>query len=221
MKRIIIICEGHTEKVFCEQTLYPYFQKKNIYTESPLIKKSNGGIIKWDALKKQIENHLKQDASAYVSLLIDYYGISAKYEFPGWKEAESIPDKNERLHFLESQMQQHVDEKLNYRFIPYMQLHEFEGLLFNEIKIFYDLYSTEEIIGKDELINTFQSFPNPEMINNSKETAPSKRLERIISGYNKILDGNILTEAIGLERIKAKSPRFCNWINQIASLSDI
>lgn len=52
MKRIIIICEGHTEKEFCKTVLASYFQSKNIYIQTPLIKKSKGGIVKWEELKK-------------------------------------------------------------------------------------------------------------------------------------------------------------------------
>lgn len=74
-KRVIIICEGETEKEFCTTILAPYFSKQNIYLQSPLIKKSMGGIVKWKDLKKQIENHLKSDIEVFVTTLIDYYGL--------------------------------------------------------------------------------------------------------------------------------------------------
>ncbi|MDR2679515.1 MAG: DUF4276 family protein [Tannerella sp.] len=71
MKRVIVICEGHTEREFCQKTLYNYFLKKNIAITAVLIKKSNGGIVKWKFLKEQIENHLKEDHEVYVTLLYD------------------------------------------------------------------------------------------------------------------------------------------------------
>lgn len=218
MNRLIIICEGQTEKEFCEKTLYPYFQKNDIYIHAPLIKKSNGGIVRWSNLKKQIENHLKQDSEARVSLLIDYYGLNDEHCFPGWEESKNIPDINKKVNHIESKMLEDVDDSFKYRFIPYIQLHE--GLLFNDIHFFYQLFAPEEIIGKDELEETFRSFSNPEMINNNKETAPSKRLERIIEGYSKVIFGNILAESIGLENIKAKSPRFNNWITQLNDIKE-
>jgi len=219
MKRLIIICEGQTEKEFCEKTLYPYFQKNDIYIHAPLIKKSSGGIVKWSNLKKQIENHLKQDSEACVSLLIDYYGLNDEHGFPGWKDVKEIPDINKKVECIESKMLEDLDDSFRHRFIPYIQLHEFEGLLFNDIEFFYQLFTPEEIIGEKELKDTFNSFSNPEMINNNKETAPSKRLGRIIEGYNKIIFGNILAESIGLENIRAKSPRFNNWITQLISIT--
>lgn len=218
MKRLIIVCEGQTEKEFCEKTLYPYFQRNNIYVHAPLIKKSSGGIVKWPNLKKQIENHLKQEREVFVSLLIDYYGLNNEHEFPGWKESKDIPALNKKMDFIESKMLEDIDDSLKCRFIPYIQLHEFEGLLFNDIEFFYQNFTTEEIIGKEELEDTFNSFSNPELINNNKETAPSKRLGRIIAGYNKILFGNILAESIGLENIRTKSPRFDNWITQLNNI---
>ncbi len=66
----------------------------------------------------------------------------------------------------------------------------------------------------------FNDFDNPEMINNVKETSPSHRLARIIKGYNKIVYGNILAEAIGLDYIRLKSPRFNEWLNKIESSAE-
>jgi hypothetical protein len=218
MKRIIIICEGQTEQEFCNKSLSIYLNAKQIYIQSPLIKESHGGIVKWNELKKQIENHLKEDRTAYVSTLIDYYGIYQKHHFPGWDELLAIIDKNERINFLEQEMCNDIDTQLSNRFIPYIQLHEFEGLLFNNIDTFRQQFTEDEIIGLKELQNTISTSPNPEMINDNPQTAPSKRLERIIKGYNKVVYGNILAETIGLENIRNKSPRFDAWINKLENV---
>jgi hypothetical protein len=219
MKRIIIICEGPTEQEFCKKTLSPYLAAKKIYVQAPRIEKSNGGIVKWSALKEQIENHLKQDPVCSVSLFIDYYGIYAKHNFPAWEEASKIADKNDRLSYLEQKMKDNIDEKLRYRFIPYMQLHEFESLLFNHINIFHEQIPAADLVALPELQGTFDRFTNPEMINNTPDNAPSKRLQRIIKGYSKVVYGNILAEAIGLLRIRTKCPRFNAWINSIEALN--
>lgn len=218
MKRVIIICEGETEKEFCTTILAPYFSKQQISIQPPLIKKSMGGIVKWKDLKKQIENHLKNDTDACVTTLIDYYGLYSKYQFPKWEVAESEPDKNIRMDILENGMMESIPEEIQYRFLPYIQLHEFEGLLFNEEKYFHEQIPTKELVETEELSEIFRSYENPEMINNNREKSPSHRLERIIKGYDKIVYGNILAEAIGLENIKSKSPRFNNWINNIEKI---
>ena len=117
MKRIIVICEGATEREFCEKTLYPHFISKNIFIQAPLIKKSMGGIVKWSELKKQISLHLKNEPNAYVTTLIDYYGLYAKYEFPQWEDSLKILDKNNRMDFLETAMTNDFDEGIKYRYL--------------------------------------------------------------------------------------------------------
>lgn len=218
MKRIIIICEGDTEKEFCIKHLSPYFAPKDIFIHPPLIKKSMGGIVKWSELRKQILLHLKNDTTAFVTTLIDYYGLYKKHQFPKWDEAIRTADKNARMDFLEKAMAEDIDDDLRPRFLPYIQLHEFEGLLFNDLKIFKEQIPKKELVGMEELKKTFDEFDNPEMINDTRETSPSHRLMRIISGYNKVVYGNILADAIGLENIRSKSNRFNNWLKKIESL---
>ena len=218
MKRIIIVNEGETEQEFCKDVLQPYFSTKDILIQHPTIKKSGGGIVAWETLKKQIETHLKQDPSVFVTTLIDYYGLNGKLKFPKWEESKAIVDINDRIRFLEQSMEALIDESLRYRFISYMQLHEFEGLLFNNIEVFNSQIAQDEFSDYAELVKTIADNPNPELINDGKETAPSKRLMRLIKGYNKTVYGSILAQAIGLERIRSKSPRFNNWINTLEAV---
>ena len=218
MKRIIIICEGPTEKEFCEKVLAPYLWQHEIDIQTPLIKISGGGIVKWDNLRRQVENHLKESSSVFVSTLIDYYGLYQKYNFPKWGEGNKINDKNDRMLFLEKAMNKDISESLQYRFIPYLQLHEFEALLFIDLQTFYEQVPRSDLVGIDELEDTFAKYINPEMINNSKDTSPGHRLERIIKGYKKPLYGHYLAEAIGIERIRSKCPRFNNWIDTLISI---
>jgi hypothetical protein len=218
MKRIIIICEGETEKEFCTKTLSPYFASLNTFIQSPLIKKTMGGIVKWPELKKQIHSHLKMEKTAFVTKLIDYYGLSAKHQFPKWNESLKIVDKSKRMNFLEDAMKADIEDSLQHRFIPYIQLHEFEGLLFNDIDIFYEQIPSHELVGAEELKDVFRTYENPEMINDRKEKAPSYRLKSIIKGYNKIVYGNYLADAIGLQKIRSKSPRFNKWLQQLENL---
>ena len=218
MKRIIIICEGPTEKEFCEKVLAPYLWQHEIDIQTPLIKISGGGIVKWDYLRRQVETHLKESSSVFVSTLIDYYGLYQKYNFPRWEEGNKIYDKDNRMSFLEEAMNKDVSESLQHRFIPYLQLHEFEALLFINLQIFYEQVPKSDLVGIEELEKTFTQYSNPEMINNSKVTSPGHRLERIIKGYKKPLYGHYLAEAIGVERIRSKCPRFNNWVQTLITI---
>lgn len=218
MKRLIIICEGQTEQEFCNKILQPYLQQKNITIQAPLIKKSGGGIVRWSLLQKQIEMHLQQEPNTFVSTFIDYYGINANHEFPNWESAKIFIDKNLRLQNLEQAMRSELSQKLQYRFLPYLQLHEFEGLLFSDINPFLKQINEVDFIDKSSFKAIFENNPNPELINDNPQTAPSKRLEQHISGYNKVVYGNIIAESLGLELIRSKCPRFNTWILKLEQI---
>ena len=119
---------------------------------------------------------------------------------------------------IEEGMKAQIDDDMSYRFIPYVQLHEFEGLLFNEESLFFENIPNDDIVDKAYLNETFHNFDNPELINCGKETSPSHRLQRIIKGYNKIVYGDIIAEAIGMERLLNKSPRFKMWVEKLSSI---
>ena len=217
MKKLIIVCEGPTEQEFVRDVLQPHFLKFHIYIGTPLIKKSRGGIVPWTTLKTQIETHLREK-DCFVTTLIDYYGIADRFNFPAWEEAKTIQDKAQRLDFLEDAMLQDINPGLRARFIAYYQLHEFEGLLFNNLSSFEETFEASEFKDKKELIRILENYSNPEMINDQLETAPSKRLENLIEGYNKIVYGSILAENIGITRLREKSPRFDKWISTLEKI---
>lgn len=208
MKRLIIICEGETEQEFCQDVLSPYFLSKEIAIEYPTIKKSNGGIVKWNMLKRQIQSSLKQDRGVFVSTFIDLYGLPTDY-----------PDFDiNNIEAIEQGMKKDIDADLNYRFIPYIQRYEFECFLFASLQVFTNNFKPEEA-DFNELEKVIQAFPeNLEDINNSPDTAPSKRLMSSIKGYHKIVYGTCLASEVGLTTIRQKCPRFNNWIIQLENI---
>lgn len=210
MKRLIIICEGPTEQAFCNDLLRDHFLSKDIILEAPTIKHSNGGIVAWDTLKKQIVRHLNE-GNCIVSLFVDYYRIRDSYRFPGWMESKSISNVYDRMHFLFKQMSLDIDEKLRSRFVPYIQLHEFEGLLFSDISVFQNNFTKAEL-DFALLESAVNSANTPEEINNSPSTAPSERLKKAVIGYDKVTDGAFLALEIGLETIREKCILFNEWI---------
>lgn len=114
-------------------------------------------------------------------------------------------------------MHDDIDPNFRHRFIPYMQLHEFEGLLFSDITKFKEYYTEEKMYYK-ALEEASRTFPNPEFINNNPSTAPSKRLIAAIPSYNKVLDGNCIAMAIGLTTIRRECPLFNEWLTTLEQL---
>ena len=219
MNRIIIIGEGPTEQAFCNDVLQPFFNTQEIFLDTPKIKKSKGGIVSWSDLKKQIVLHLK-DTGVVVTMLIDYYGIYPKHAFPKWEEAKAIVNKSERMTFLENAMLDDIDESIRYRFVPYIQLHEFEGILFSDISVIEENFEDYEFKDHDYLVKTESAFDNPENINDGRTTAPSKRMERIIDDYSKVVYGSLLAQEIGLDKIREKCPRFNVWIEKLLNIKE-
>jgi hypothetical protein len=216
MKRLIIVCEGPTENEFCLTVLAPALNKLDIYVEAPLIKKSNGGIVPWVNIKRQIETHL-HEGDAYVSMLVDYYGIKDSYDFPGWDKSKGISSLSKRLQFLCDSMKADIASELASRFIPYMQMHEFESLLFSDITVFKNNFDQKEM-DFSILENAIRKFANPEEINSRPSLAPSKRLINAIPEYEKVLFGNYLASEIGLTTIMNQCPLFNKWITTLISI---
>jgi len=210
MKTIIIICEGETEEEFCKTLLSVYLQDI-CRVETRLL----GGNCSWERIKDMAEKALKQQKNALVTTFFDYYGVKTK-KFPNWSETIRFNKANvrERIEILEKGMLDAIDSKLRYRFIPYIQMHEFEAFLFNNIEIFDNNFATKDF-NRKKLLDVLTDFPDPELINQKKETSPSHRLMEIIPLYEKIIYGNILAEMIGIEQIRKKNKHFNDWIEQL------
>ncbi len=223
MKRIIIICEGQTEQTFCNQVLQPYFAGR-INFNYPTIKKTGGGIVNWQVLKHQIETHLLGDRTAFVTTLIDYYGIHQHHRYPFWEEAQKLNDKNLAISKIEEAMLADINPTLKIMFVPYVQLHEFEALLFSDIDVYKKSFEPNEFLDYQYLVKTIEENENPEMINSGSETAPSKRLSKIIRGYYsdnenmKVHFGSLLAHDIGLGKMRLKCPRFDLWLKKLESI---
>lgn len=216
MKRLIIVCEGPTEQEFCKSVLYDYFLTKDIYIETPVIKHSGGGVVPWTSMQRQIKSHLHEQ-DAYVTMFIDFYGIKDSYGYPQWDEAKKITNHAERVDYLENAMLCEMPEDVRNRFIPHLQLHEFETLLFSDISAFEKVFMQQEV-KIEELREIIKEYPNPEDINNSPLTAPSKRIENAILGYEKVLYGNYLAMEIGMNKISESCPHFRSWIEKIENI---
>lgn len=222
MKQLIIIGEGQTEQAFCKDVLYKHFFNRGIIIHNPTIKKTKGGIVAWQILKKEIETHLKSSSRAIVTTLIDFYGLKEQHNFPLWNESKSKVRINERIEVLENAIHADINESIRHRFIPYIQVYEFEALLFSDATIFDSQFERSEFLDYQYLQQTLQTAP--EEINDGSTTAPSKRLERIIKGYkseienNKVFYGSLISQVIGLEKIRERCPRFNQWVTQLENI---
>lgn len=220
MTRVHIICEGQTEERFVKNILGDYFANKGIYLIPSLIGRPGhkGGNVKFDRLFYDIKNRLLSEKDAYCTTFFDFYRLDEK--FPGKNEAilqNGSRNKSDILlkAFMDALQSKGGLEDSLWRFIPYVQLYEFESLLFSNVVTLANEID-ENIFNQLQKIRV--EFDSPEEINNSIETAPSKRIIKLFKQYDKVTYGSIVAHAIGLDVIRKECPLFNTWLIEIEKL---
>lgn len=229
MKRIIlhILCEGPTEQRFAKEVLAPYLNQFNIFAKPTILvtskkKNARGGMLKYSQAEKELGILFKQfrdnehELHVFTSMF-DYYALPS--DFPGFDKANQIHDVRSRISYLEKEF---ADKIKKQSFIPYIQLHEFESLLFVDIEKLKLNYpqSAKKI---DDLKEQVDRIKDPELINNSPTTAPSKRIIKAVEDkyrYNKVQSGTNITSLIGIERLLDNCQHFSEWIERIKTKSE-
>jgi hypothetical protein len=217
MIRLNVTAEGHAEEQFVNLILRPHLLPLGIYADVRRLRTSKGhrgGYTSFGKAEFDIRQWLSEDPTAWHTTLIDLYGLDN--QFPGFGESQSL-----RPYDRVARLEQAFGERINHhRFIPYLQLHEFEALLFA------DPAHTEDWLQLDHpelptgsLTAIRQTYQTPEEINDSPITAPSKRILSLCAGYNKIADGILILKDVTLPVLRRECPHFNEWITQLESLT--
>ena len=224
MARLHFFVEGPTEQTFADTVLKRHLANFGVYMHKPVLiaharKKGRvhrGGGRNFTAMQNDIHRRLREDSAsdAYFTTMIDLYALHA--DFPGREEAERLrADPYKRVEALEKSWS---DETGDSRFIPFIQLHEFEANLFCDISRFalFDLQSSKI----RALQRIADGASSPEEIDDGEHTAPSKRIIQQFPEYEalKPIVGPEMAELIGLENIRAKCPHFDGWIYRLEQL---
>lgn len=216
MKRLVFIVEGETEEAFVNNILRPYFLNCDLYNPIQCfkIKHTQGGMHKYSYVRNDVLNTI-YESDVIVTTMFDLYALP--HSFPGYNEAHTMENHLERVIFLEAKMKEDIEIHQGRPFsnyIPYIQLHEFEALVFSSVCGFEALFEENEMDYKG-ICAVIDNYPNPEDINDSPETAPSKRMQKLIQGYNKVSYGIDLIEYTGIDVILRKCSHFREWIEKI------
>lgn len=220
MTRVYIVVEGPTEELFVKDVLAPVLWPRRVYL-TPIIlgvPGHKGGRTNYARVKKDVLVQLKQDRSAYCSTMLDFYGLGRG--FPGTPlppNLSSLDKVNHIEHAVrEDFIAQAPDLRPDVRFLPYLQLHEYEGLLFSDPVAFANGIYQSNLSSQFQSIR--QGFPTPEDINDSPNSAPSKRVLRLYPSYNKPLDGTRAAKAVGIDKIRGECPHFREWVERLEAL---
>jgi hypothetical protein len=213
MRNVLISVEGQTEETFVAEVLRPHFTGLGLFLIPILVKTRHlpgrpadrGGYLTYPKVKRELLSLLGDTSAVAVTTMYDFYKLPDS--FPGHS---SLPEGNgcQRVQHLEMHLREDIDDP---RFRPYLQLHEFEALLFVDIQ-----KTTEWLLGDDQQINRLhrigQAFSTPEEIDEGEQTAPSKRLKRIFPTYEKEADGPLIALDIGLSPLREACRHFDEWI---------
>jgi hypothetical protein len=218
--RLDITVEGHAEREFADLALKPHLANYSIEVRPRVVLTNRklgkrGGILDFAKIRGDIVRLMKQDrhAEARFTTMMDLYALPP--QFPGWQEARKKNHPIERVAALENALQSEFAEP---RFIPFIQLHEFEALLYCDLT---QLQS--RIVGSDagiEALTREVLHLQPEDIDGGASTAPSKRIITHIPIYerNKVRVGAPAAAAIGLKNLRAKCPHFATWLTKLEAL---
>jgi hypothetical protein len=220
--RLHFVVEGQSEETFVNQLLAPELAERATIVDVRRITTGRkrgvphrGGFVAYEQLRNDLSLWMKQErrnAEVRFTTMIDLYGLP--WDFPGKLECQKIHDPFDRVAALESKFR---DDLSDQRLIPYIQLHEFEALLFSDLDAFLSAFPANhaEI---EQLKQIRKMFESPEHIDDGQETAPSKRICRIFPGYAKTSFGLVIAKTIRLSRMRAECKHFDNWIESLHHL---
>ncbi|MCF4114220.1 MULTISPECIES: DUF4276 family protein [Dethiosulfovibrio] len=216
---VVAIVEGQTELAFIKYILREYLSTKNIFITPIMTSKpgQKGGDVKFARVKRDISHQLKQRKDTFLTTFIDFYGIDKKW--PGVDKAVGQTTPSIQAKTLNDATKREIGESFpdldsDRRFIPYVSIHEFEALLFSDTEVL----SKHIGVSSKKIDKIIGQCKEPERVNNSPDTAPSKRLKKLSSRFQKTTTGIAIAKEIGIPKMRKKCPVFNAWLSEIESL---
>ena len=213
---MVILVEGESELRFVHQMLIPGLYnvcKEGWSIESCKIitnRKENkkGGNVNYEYLCNDVERFASQGCRV-ITTFLDFFRLPNN--FPGYTNDSKC------IQNIEQEMDADLRKKIPSLklFVPYIQKHEFEALLFSSMDGFE--YLIDDELQLEKIKEIVSLYSNPEDINGGATTAPSKRLLSIFN-YNKAADSADMLEIIGLDAVLNKCPRFAAWYDKLVEI---
>lgn len=222
MIRLHVFVEGQTEEAFIKTVLRPHLATFGLQVNASIVitrvntrlgRIFRGGLTKYEKLRNFIVRSIKREAKNDVrfTTMFDLYALPK--DFPDLDSARKMRDPYARIEALENAFAKDIDD---WRFLPYVQLHEFEALVLAGLEYLPELYDVdEEQLGA--LAREVRK-KGPELVNDGIQSTPSKRLMACIPDYNKLATGLLVTEAVTIPGLVAACPHFGQWVTQLQSL---
>jgi len=218
---VMVLVEGQTEHTFIKNLLSPHIINLtgNKVFLTPMLPGKRGGDVRFERYKIDIGNHLKQRSDTYITLMFDYYGLK---EWPGLEEAKQQTMHSQKAEIINRKTNEEVnklfsEQNRDCRFIPYVSMHEIEALYFSDPASIAQAIN----IKQTEIESILHKCGEPEAINNSSATAPSKRLEKLSDSFVKTTTGITIAKAVNIQRMREYCPLFNEWVSKIENLKPL
>lgn len=220
-----MLVEGPTEETFVNEVLAPHLYLAGWtgvtarIMGNPRQRARRGGIKPWQSMARDIARHFREDPGCRVTTLVDYYGLPADWPARGGPAQRPAAEK---AMAVEAGIAEEIGRELGPNFdagrlVPFVMMHEFEALLFSDCQAF------ARAIGQSNLGGALQEvrdqFDNPEEIDDSPQTAPSKRILGIVAGYDKPLCGSVGALEIGFDTMCRECPHFGGWLGRLEGIA--
>lgn len=227
MKHLNIVVEGSSEEAFVNDVLKPHLALLNIFVAARRIttgwdrmnkRPAKGGLLYYRWFKNDLLNWITADRgnpNCHYTSMLDLYAFPKGGDSPYTESIQAIQNPYQKIAALESAISQDINHP---RFIPYIQLHEFETFVMVNPDRLIVLYPD-----KQNSINRLKDNIGaiaPELVNDSPQTAPSKRIIQFIPEYEglKAQVGPMVAEDIGITTLRTACPHFNDWLTRLEAL---
>lgn len=218
MKQVSILVEGQTEEVFVKEILADHLYDFDVSLVPTIVKTKKlkggphykGGVVSYKQVKGDLKALLHNTNVSIVTTMLDLYALPNNFPKITTIKSKGLAKALE----LEKSLFEDID---NHKFLPYIQVHEFEALLFSDASKFAYEFSQSET---KQLVKIAEQFSNPEEINETPQGAPSKRILSVVGDkkYQKTLHGPIIALEISLEVMRSKCPHFDEWVTKLENI---
>lgn len=217
--RVYVVVEGHSEERLAQQLLTPHLAARGVWLypmRVPVGGGGRGGGSRWAHWDRFLRRLLREQTSSVVRVttLLDLYAIpedTPGYTAPRPRAGAARADR------MLAAMEASIGDS---RFLPYIQVHELEALLFVDLGVVADVVGS--LSGRRALLRLAQDVAGvgAEEVNDGPLSAPSKRIFQCLPDFRKTLQGIDALERIGLPRLRAGCPRFGAWVDRLEGFAE-
>ena len=220
---LIVYVEGVSEEMFVNRQLRPHLQSYGWSRVTPIGVATSltpngkrGGLVNWQAVEQDLRALFGQypGPDYRFTTLWDFY--ETPDSFPGFAQARAIAPGKDRAAVVEAALSAHFGEP---RFLPYVQMFEFEALVLAALDGLKELNSSHAS-ALEALQTECERIGDFETINDGPDTHPARRIEAVLPGFlrTKVDDGPSALRRVGLDSPRRWCPRFNQWLTRLEKI---